>query len=131
MFRAFNSVKASLARLGVVLPGWLHKMPSLARRLERVAWSRCPEVSGNIESISVASLERRWQPHLGCVVYNYQVNDQNYSGVFTKAFPSNQEAWEFVAERRAKPVSVRYRPENPAESYLFDRPSHREEQKVA
>jgi hypothetical protein len=115
----FYSKSGFMLGVGNLLAKYARKRPLLAQKLEQAAWAHCPEVPASVESVSVSSSGEGRHPHVGCVVYTYHIDGQTYSGMHSRSFASNQEAWEFVGDCRARAVSARYRPGHPAESGLW------------
>lgn len=88
-------------------------------RLHEEGWAGCPETDATVLSASVCTRDGRDCPHVACVIYVYQVQNENYSGLCVKPFLSGQEALEFVEKCYARIPTTKYRPEYPQESCLI------------
>ena len=52
-----------------------------AKRLKRNAWAYCPEVPAIIRSASIVPTDQGTRCHVGYVIYGYQIENQDYSGL--------------------------------------------------
>ena len=91
----------------------------LANGLRRESWDCCPEAEATILSASVCEADREGCSHVGYVIYRYQVENEEYSALYAKSFPTESDAHEFVGEFKAHSLVARYSPECPQESCLF------------
>jgi hypothetical protein len=80
-----------------------------------------PRTSGSITAGDV-NVVHGWVVDyaLGRLDYSYRVAGEYYAGSFTRQYPDEQAAWDFVDARRGKAVVVRYRDSNAQSSALWD-----------
>jgi hypothetical protein len=91
----------------------------LANQLQEEGWARCPETDATVLSASVCLLDDDNCLHIACVIYVYQVRNENYSGLCVQPFPTRLGALRFIEECCAQTPMTKYSPECPQESYLI------------
>jgi hypothetical protein len=91
----------------------------VAKRSKDTGWTHCPDASVIVRSGGVRPTDRGDCRHFGYVLYQYQVENQNYAGLCAKDFATPQEAMQFVVQCRADKLVVRFKPESPQDSCLF------------
>jgi hypothetical protein len=91
----------------------------IGRRLRYMGWANCPESQAAVQSGCVYLSADHPQPYTAFVLYSYEVAAQGYYGTCTKAFATAREALHFIESCGARQLIARYKPEAPAESYLF------------
>lgn len=91
----------------------------VAKQLRLESWVSCLETEATIRSASVCPTDQDNCSHVGYVIYAYQIDDQDYTGIYVKLFSTRQDALQFANNCDVETLTVKYRPERPAESYLF------------
>jgi hypothetical protein len=111
-------------RMGGVRASWLSQAKpawSWFRRQRAAGW---PVADGRIESVKVSnrrlSFTANRSYYFAELGYSYSVAGTLNSGRYTRDFPTEQEADEFVRDLQDKAVVVHYNPGNPSSSALLE-----------
>jgi hypothetical protein len=91
------------------------------RRFRRMGWEYCPETTAKRRSSCVRLSDDGHPTHVGYVQFTYKVGGQNYSGLCTKSFPTEQEASSFVDDFAVRDLAVQYKPGSPENVLLVTR----------
>jgi len=105
--------------VGGLLLSWGGSGLLLANRLRDEGWDCCPDTDATILSASICLPDNDNCPHIACVIYVYQVQNENYSGLCVKPFLTRRDARQFVDDCYARTPITKYRPECPQESCLI------------
>ena len=84
------------------------------------SWS---QANGRIETGEVTGIRSypEWKSSFTAVVnYSYSVNGEWYAGELKQKFNDEQKAWEFVDQRKGKEILVRYNPNKPDRSVIWE-----------
>ncbi len=84
------------------------------------AWN---QASGRIESGEVSGIRSypSWKSRFtATIAYSYAVDGDWYAGTVKQIFNDEQKAWEFVDQFKGKQILVRYKPNKPAKSVIWE-----------
>ena len=91
------------------------------RFVRQVGVESWPRANGSITAGSVKVIHGWVVDYaLGRLDYSYRVAGEYYAGSFTRQYPDEQCAWDFVDAHRDRPVVVRYKDDNAQASALLD-----------
>src|ERR1700730_14484342 len=90
-----------------------------SNQLRQERWAFYPEVDATIVSASICPADHDSCPHVICLIYTYEVENDHFSGLCARSFSTHEDALQFLGDCGDRLAMARYRPECPQESCLF------------